>query len=52
MRGRSFSSFAAGGLVAGAVLWSFVTTDVELSRLLTAGPRIGDFLGRMFPPDT
>ena len=51
MRGRGFSGFVAGALVAGAVLWSFATTDVEVSRLLRAGPRIGDFLGRMFPPD-
>lgn len=51
MRGRGLSGFAAGALVAGAVLWSVATTDVEVSRLFSAGPRIGDFLGRMFPPD-
>ena len=51
MRFRSGGSFAAGLLVAAAVLWSFATTDVELSRLMSAGPRIADFLGRMFPPD-
>lgn len=51
MRRRGFTGFAAGALVAGAVLWALVTTDVELSRLVTAGPRIGEFLGRMFPPD-
>ena len=51
MRSRGFGGFAAGALVAGAVLWSFATTDVELSRLLSAGPRIADFLGRMVPPD-
>ncbi len=40
-----------GALIAGAVLWSLITTDVELSRLLSAGPRIADFLARMLPPD-
>jgi len=52
MRSRGFGSFAAAALVAGAILWSFATTDVELSRLLSSGPRIANFLGRMFPPDT
>ena len=51
MRSRGLGSFAAGVLIAGAILWSFLTTDVELSRLLSAGPRIADFLGRMVPPD-
>lgn len=51
MRARGFSGFAAGALIAGAVLWSFATMDVEISRLATAGPRIAAFLGRMFPPD-
>ena len=52
MRGRDFGGFLTGLMVAGAVLWSLITTDAELSRLLSAGPRIADFLGRMFPPDT
>ena len=51
MRSRGFGGFAAGAMVAGAILWSFATTDVELSRLMSAGPRIADFLGRMVPPD-
>jgi phosphonate transport system permease protein len=51
MESRGWGGFAAGGLVAGAVLWSLATTDVELSRLLSAGPRIVDFLARMIPPD-
>lgn len=51
MRGRDLGGFAAGALVAGAVLWSFATADVELSRLAASGPRIADFLGRMVPPD-
>ncbi len=48
---RGFGGFATSALIAGAILWSFATTDVELSRLMSAGPRIADFLGRMFPPD-
>jgi phosphonate transport system permease protein len=51
MRSRDLGGFWAGLLVAGVVLWSLITTDVELSRLLSAGPRIADFLRRMFPPD-
>lgn len=51
MRSRDLGGFWAGMLIAGAVLWSLITTEVELSRLLSAGPRIADFLGRMFPPD-
>ena len=48
---RGFGGFTTSGLIAAAILWSFATTDVELSRLMSAGPRIADFLGRMFPPD-
>lgn len=51
MRSRGLGGFAAGVFIAGAVLWSFMTTEVELSRLFSAGPRITDFLGRMVPPD-
>ncbi|MFU1607450.1 phosphonate ABC transporter, permease protein PhnE [Sulfitobacter pontiacus] len=51
MQFRGFGGFVTSALIAGAILWSFVTTDVELSRLMSAGPRIADFLGRMFPPD-
>lgn len=51
MRSRGFGAFATGALVAGAVLWSFMTSEVDLSRLMTAGPRVAAFLGRMVPPD-
>lgn len=51
MAGRGFSGFLAGALIGAAVLWSFVTTEVEFGRLLSAGPRIADFIGRMIPPD-
>ncbi len=45
MRLRGLGGFCAGMLIAGVVLWSLVTTDVELSRLLSAGPRIDDRSG-------
>lgn len=51
MRTRGLGGFAAGTLVAGTVLWSLATTEVDPSRLLSAGPRIAEFLGRMIPPD-
>lgn len=51
MRSRGLGGFAAGSFVAVAVLWSFATTDVDFSRIMSAGPRIADFLGRMIPPD-
>ncbi|SEW36607.1 phosphonate transport system permease protein [Aliiroseovarius sediminilitoris] len=51
MRSRGSGSFLAALLVGGAVLWSLITTDVEMTRLASAGTRIADFLGRMFPPD-
>ncbi len=51
MRSRGFGSFISAVVIAGVVLWSFVTTDVEMTRLAAAGPRIAEFLGRMFPPD-
>lgn len=51
MARRGYSGFLAGVLIGAAVLWSFVTTEVEFGRLLSAGPRIADFIGRMFPPD-
>ncbi|WP_242679085.1 PhnE/PtxC family ABC transporter permease [Rhodobacter calidifons] len=33
-----------------AVLWSFAKVDADLSRILSAGPRVAEFLGRMVPP--
>lgn len=51
MRSSSLGGFAASALVAGAVIWSMFTTDVELPRLLSSGPRIAGFLARMFPPN-
>lgn len=51
MRSRDYGGLVAGAAIAGAVLWSIATSDVDPSRLVSAGPRIGAFLGRMFPPD-
>ncbi|GAB5377781.1 MAG: phosphonate ABC transporter, permease protein PhnE [Acuticoccus sp.] len=48
---RGWSGFGAGLALAAAVLWSLATADMELSRLVSAGPRIAEFLGRMVPPD-
>ncbi|MEM7693225.1 MAG: phosphonate ABC transporter, permease protein PhnE [Pseudomonadota bacterium] len=50
--GRGWSGFLAGLALAAAILWSLFTADVDLSRVVSAGPRIAEFLGRMVPPDT
>jgi phosphonate transport system permease protein len=50
-RDRGWGGLVAGLLVAFAVFWSFATVDADLSRLLSAGPRVAEFLGRMVPPD-
>ena len=51
MRPRDTGGFLITLAVAGAVIWSLLTTDVQLSRLMSSGPRIAEFLGRMIPPD-
>lgn len=38
-------------LIGGVVLWAAATTEVDIARIASAGPRLQDFLGRMFPPD-
>ena len=38
-------------LIAGAVLWAAATTEIDIARLISAGPRLQDFLDRMVPPD-
>ena len=50
MRPREASGFTLTLLIAGAVLWAFVSTEVDLARLFSSGPRIAEFLGRMWPP--
>lgn len=34
-----------------AILWSLTSADMGLDKLPGAGPRLGEFLGRMLPPD-
>ena len=52
---RRARSWAAGAwpslLIAGAVLWALATTDIDMDRATSAGPRLYSFLERMFPPD-
>ncbi|PWE30010.1 phosphonate ABC transporter, permease protein PhnE [Maritimibacter sp. 55A14] len=50
-RSGGWAGFLTGAVFAAIVLWSFATSDMELSRLLSAGPRIVEFLSRMMPPD-
>ena len=50
MRPREASGFTMTLLIAGAVLWAFMSTEVDLARLFSSGPRIAEFLGRMWPP--
>lgn len=40
-----------GLIVAAVVLWALATTEVDFARLGEAGPRLGDFIARMIPPD-
>ncbi len=35
----------------GAVLWALAGADIEAARIIGAGARLADFLGRMVPPD-
>ena len=50
-RVASWSAVWPSLAIGGAVLWAGATTDVEPARLLEAGGRIAEFLGRMLPPD-
>ena len=38
-------------LILGAVVWALVTADIDLAKLVSSGPRLIGFLGRMVPPD-
>ena len=40
----------ASGIV-GLLAWSWFGTDMNLANLAQSGPRVTDFLSRMFPPD-
>ncbi len=50
MRPRETGGFTLTLLIAGAVLWAMLSTQVDPVRLLNSGPRIAEFLGRMWPP--
>lgn len=51
MGSQRYGGFMIAVIVCFVVVWSLVSTDIELARLVSSGPRIADFLGRMFPPD-
>lgn len=51
IRHRGWGGFMTSVFLGAVVLWAFATSDMDLSRILSAGPRIADFLGRMVPPD-
>lgn len=38
-------------LAGGVVVWAALSMDISADRLSLAIPRLGEFLGRMFPPD-
>lgn len=50
MRRHETGGFALTVLIAAAVLWAMLTTQVDPARLFGSGPRIAAFLGRMWPP--
>lgn len=50
-RRSGWSAALPGLVIAGAVVWAAVTTEVDLARLAESGARILEFLGRMVPPD-
>src|SRR6185295_16961283 len=37
--------------VAGMLAWSWFSTEMSLANLSRSGPRVADFLERLFPPD-
>ena len=55
VRGRAgtarWSALMPSLAIGGAILWAGATTDIEAARLLDAGGRIAEFIGRMIPPD-
>lgn len=51
IRHGGWGGFLTGVFLGAVVLWSFATSDMDLSRLRSAGPRIAEFVGRMIPPD-
>lgn len=51
MRRRVNDSLWVSLVIAAAVIWAAASSDVGVDRILSSGPRIADFLERMFPPD-
>lgn len=51
IRRSGWSATLPGLVIAAAVVWAALTTEVDLARLAQSGPRILEFLGRMVPPD-
>ena len=37
--------------IVGVLIWSWFGTEMDLARLVQSGPRVFEFLNRMFPPD-
>ena len=50
-RSTDWSGFAVTLTIGALVVWAYVATDIEASRIVDSGGRIGAFLDRMFPPD-
>lgn len=50
-RGSAWGSFSLGLALTAVVVWSWMSSDIELSRLAASGERIAGFLARMVPPD-
>ncbi len=48
---RINGSWVVGMLIAAAILWAGISTEVELYRLADTGPRLAAFFSRMMPPD-
>ena len=50
MKRHLLETALASGIV-GLLAWSWFGTDMNLANLAQSGPRVTDFLSRMFPPD-
>lgn len=50
-RSDGWSSFTLSIAVGALVVWGLIDTGVDFARIAASGPRIKEFLGRMYPPD-
>jgi phosphonate transport system permease protein len=48
---RALLSAGVTAFVCGLLAWSWAGTEMNLTNLAQSGPRIAEFLDRMFPPD-